>query len=157
MRMRNFITSLDAHLSAQLMEMIRVSIKMPKSKLSDEQIRGVWNSIDLDGNGWIDAGEFGRFFRQGEKPMQEHRQQKADKAKKELEEANRPEYREPTLAEISIMNARRNKDRLEAEEAMLKQSLLRTSASLHNLPKSASMCLSTFPRNGSNQTLPPMR
>ena len=140
------------------MEMIRVNIKMPASKISDKQVMAVWHSIDLDGNGWIDAGEFGRFFRQGEKPSLERRQHEAENAKRALQqEAEKSGYREPTLAEVAIKNSRRTTYRLESEEALLKQNLHLSISSSGVLPKSASLCLATFPRNNSNQSLPPMR
>ena len=140
------------------MEMIRVTIKMPASKISDRQIMAVWHSIDLDGNGWIDAGEFGRFFRQGEKPNLERRQHEADKAKKALqEEAEKSGYREPTLAEMAIKHSRRSKLRLDSEETLLKQNLQLSMSTSGVLPKSASLCLATFPRNSSSHSLPPIR
>ena len=148
--------------SLQLMEMIRVTIRMPPSKISDQQIMAVWHSIDLDGNGWIDAGEFGRFFRQGEKPnlVLEQKQKEAEKAKKAQqlqEEAEKSGRREPTLAEMQIKNLRRSKHRLDNEEALLKQNLQLSNSSSGILPKSASFCIATFPRNSSTQSLPPMR
>ena len=58
--------------------MIRKTIRMSVEELPETTVQAVWNSIDLDGNGWIDAGEFGRFFRLGEKPLANTRKKQRD-------------------------------------------------------------------------------
>ena len=40
-------------------------MRISSEALPEARIAAVWSAIDLDGNGWMDAGEFGRFFRQG--------------------------------------------------------------------------------------------
>ena len=143
---------------AQLMQMIRVNIKMPKEVISDDAVRGVWHSIDLDGNGWIDAGEFGRFFRQGEKPMQKTRRRKAEKERQAIAEANKPEFREPTLAEVAIEKTQISKARLESEELQLRQQLRRSASSIsaHTLPAAATRAELCLPLVASNKSLPPL-
>lgn len=132
----------DGHISyEELIEMIRNKIKVPKEVISETQIQAVWHSIDLDGNGWIDAGEFGRFFRLGEKPERVRRQKKSAD---DLARAYVPaEYREPTLAEMNIERAMKNTSRLGEEEKQLQLALRRSAASL---PSSASV-----------RSLPPLR
>ena len=64
---------------AELIECIRGSMRLDKEMLPEAKVQAVWNSIDMDGNGWIDCAEFGRFFRQGEQahaPVRESRRQK---------------------------------------------------------------------------------
>ena len=125
--------------------MIRKTIKMSTTELPESTIQAVWNSIDLDGNGWIDAGEFGRFFRLGEKPMADTRRKHRDK----LAESKRnwqPEFREPTLAEVAIENSKRNKLMLDKEEEELRRALRRSAASLPALKSAASV-----------RSLPPLR
>ena len=158
---KDFDANGDGHISfSELMDMIRNIIKMPPEVISDADIQGVWHSIDLDGNGWIDAGEFGRFFRQGEKPNQERRARKAaEKERRAQAEAEKSEFREPTLAELSIAQKRESKARYKAEQIGLQQSLQRSSANLTsmsvgNLPLAASICL---PLVASNKSLPPLR
>ena len=38
--------------------MVRKVLRIPKESLSDKKIMQVWHSMDLDGNGQIDANEF---------------------------------------------------------------------------------------------------
>ena len=132
----------DGHIMySELEYMIRFICKVPKDKLSDTTILAVWNSIDLDGNGWIDAGEFGRFFRLGEKPMKESRRLSQERRSIRPEK----EFREPTLAEIRVEEALKNKLHLESEEKQLELALKRSSASLPAL------------RRNSRSSLPPLR
>ena len=57
----------DGHITfAEFMECIRIHIGIPPAQLPVSRVQAVWHAIDLDGNGWMDVGEFGRFFRLGE-------------------------------------------------------------------------------------------
>ena len=104
----------DGHITyKELMWMVRKIMKVPKEKVSETAIQAVWHSIDLDGNGWIDAGEFGRFFRLGEKPVKDSRRKKEEEPKVLVVEK---ELEEPSLAELQIVTAIKNRKRLEAEE-----------------------------------------
>ena len=82
----------DGHITFdELMVLIRKTVKLSEEDLSEKAVSAVWHSIDLDGNGWIDAGEFGRFFRLGEKP---YREQRAKMFKEAIAEAKRIEPQE---------------------------------------------------------------
>ena len=62
----------DGHIEyEEFLYLIRSHMRLSVKDLPEDSIKRVWNAIDLDGNGWMDAGEFGRFFRQGRKPSHE--------------------------------------------------------------------------------------
>ena len=125
----------DGHISfAELVKIIRKVIKVTQRQLSDERIQAVWSSIDIDSNGWIDVGEFGRFFRQGEKPKRDVRRQESHVLNVEPEH-----YREPTGAEIHIKEMRQSRARLEREERFLLSELMRSSISLPALHSSSTV------------------
>jgi len=133
----------DGHISyKELVTMIRKTIRMPDTIIPDRQIQAVWHSIDRDGNGWIDAGEFGRFFRQGEKPTKD-----AKDACQRLKQVAKAEFREPSLAEIAVELSQCNRQRLEQEAARLEDDLRRTTATLPPIALA----------QGSAKSLPPLR
>lgn len=49
----------------ELEDMIRNELKIGSSKISEEQLRALWLSLDEDQSGLITAGEFGKFMRLG--------------------------------------------------------------------------------------------
>lgn len=49
----------------ELQDMIRNELKVPHSRLSDEQMKALWLALDEDKSGLITAGEFGKFMRLG--------------------------------------------------------------------------------------------
>lgn len=123
--------------------MIRKTIRMPDTIVTDRQIQAVWHSIDRDGNGWIDAGEFGRFFRQGEKPAKDACQ----RLLVTQQAASKTEFREPSLAEIAVQISHNNTQRLQEEATRLEDDLRRTTATLPPIALA----------QGSLKSLPPLR
>jgi Ca2+-binding EF-hand superfamily protein len=49
----------------ELEDMIRNELKVSTSKLSDDQLKAIWRTLDEDQSGLISSGEFGRFMRLG--------------------------------------------------------------------------------------------
>ena len=126
----------DGHIEyRELVDMVRNHIKMPPKKLPERDLQAVWHYIDVDGNGWIDAGEFGRFFRQGEQAFNK-KKEGGGSALHEPRVVETPQgrKRELTLAEINVAATRRSTERLEQEEMRLQRELKRSSASLPSLP-----------------------
>ena len=110
---------------AELMECIRDSMHLDEYELPEVKVQAVWNSIDLDGNGWIDCAEFGRFFRQGEAahaPVAKERRRK-----KMLDESRLQTAEEERLAaqagDIEAERAIAEARRLEREARELERSL----------------------------------
>jgi len=52
----------------ELEGMIREELKLRRSELSPETLRGVWRALDDDCSGYLTAGEFGRFMRRAQPP-----------------------------------------------------------------------------------------
>lgn len=77
-------------------DMVRNELKLPDSKLSHEQLRAVWQSLDEDSSGLISTGEFGQFMRKGEHVFAAEESLKAKTLKKkEAEgEAARAQHKE---------------------------------------------------------------
>jgi len=77
-------------------DMIRNELKVTSSKLSDEQLRAVWRSLDEDSSGFIATGEFGHFMRQGARHQNPEESTKAKILKKrEMDgEASRQQRKE---------------------------------------------------------------
>ena len=147
----------DGHITFdELMVLIRKTVKLSEEDLSEKAVSAVWHSIDLDGNGWIDAGEFGRFFRLGEKP---YREQRAKMFKEAIAEAKRIEPQEKSLAEVAVDEMIMKRQKLEEEEARLQQALMMT-ASVPELMASSRMRnikLVTSPTKNTEKSLPPLR
>jgi len=133
----------DGHITYdELMDLIRKRIKLSTQKIPDEQVQAVWHSIDANSNGVIDAGEFGRFFRMGDKPKERRR------ARAQTHHFL-PAVREPTAAEVNIEASLLNRANLEREERLLQRQLRRSAVSMPTLP--------TVARSASQRSLPPLR
>ena len=109
----------------ELLECIRDSMGFDEEELPEGKLQAVWNAIDRDGNGWIDAGEFGRFFRAGEAAyapvVAERRRKKMLQESRALnEEAERLANQ---AGDVEAQRAHANAARLEYEAQHLEQSL----------------------------------
>jgi len=49
----------------ELEDMIRNELKIPKDRLSEDQLTSIWFALDEDRSGLITSGEFGKFMRRG--------------------------------------------------------------------------------------------
>jgi hypothetical protein len=132
----------DGHISyAELLQMIRGQMKMPPSLMPERRIQAVWHYMDLDGNGWIDMGEFGRFFRQAERggaAKRPNAQKSTSLANhhatdltdgtsgtmaERLQEAPDEKFREPTLAETMLARTKESTSLLAIEKQKLELEL----------------------------------
>merc|ERR1712087_464330 len=52
---------------AELEDMIRNELRVPRSELSDHQMKAIWCALDEDKSGLITGGEFGHFMRKGDR------------------------------------------------------------------------------------------
>ena len=105
---------------AELIEYLRKSMGFDEETLPEVKVQAVWNAIDLDGNGWMDTGEFGRFFRMGEQahaPMIAERRRKkllaeardrADEARRLAEQAGDVEAIRATASAMRLTNQARH-------------------------------------------------
>ena len=149
----------DGHISyLELVQMIRRQMRMPATLMPEARIRAVWHYMDLDCNGWIDIGEFGRFFRQADRTVSAARKASkgldsskayADKWQEEFEE----KFREPTLAESMLARTKESTTRLKGEKQKLELQL----ALSRGLGGSHSSSAHARSLNGLGETLPPLR
>ena len=51
---------------SQMVQLIREEVRVPTSAVKDSVVQKVWKALDDDGDGLINAGEFGRFYRRAE-------------------------------------------------------------------------------------------
>jgi Ca2+-binding EF-hand superfamily protein len=57
----------DNHISlVELKNMIRLTLRVSPSAVTDRQLHGAWRALDTDQDGLIDAGAFGRFYRRAD-------------------------------------------------------------------------------------------
>lgn len=84
----------------ELLCMVRGELKLPPSRLTDEQLQAIWRSIDTDKSGRITSGEFGKFMRLGEERIEEPGRDRLLKMKRAEGEAAR-EAKRQLLAELS--------------------------------------------------------
>ena len=57
----------DNHISlVELKTMIRRTLRVSPSTITDRQLHGAWRALDTDQDGLIDAGAFGRFYRRAD-------------------------------------------------------------------------------------------
>ena len=47
----------------EFLSMTRRTLKVPVTAITDRELMAVWRAIDVDGNGYVTAGEFGRFLK----------------------------------------------------------------------------------------------
>lgn len=135
---REYDSNGDGHIEyRELVDMIRNHIKMSERQLPEREVQAVWHFIDADGNGWIDAGEFGRFFRQGEQAYKKEVRRNGPQAPRAIV-TPLGRKREMTLAEINLAATMRSTQLLEQEEAKLQRELKRSSASLASLTEAPS-------------------
>ena len=60
---------------SELLDLIRNSLEISTSEMSDADLKSVWVALDKDGSGFLTAGEFGAFMRKGEATLRRLRPQ----------------------------------------------------------------------------------
>lgn len=155
---REYDSNGDGHLEyREIVDMIRHHIRMTERQMPEKKIQSVWHYIDADGNGWIDAGEFGRFFRLGEAAFREEQRQGkyTNFNKRGKDNLPRPvetpadRKREFSLAELNIKATVASIEKFEIEEIKLTQQIQKTSSTLPTTGEGAASPSKNF--------LPPLR
>ena len=154
---------------AELIEYLRKSMGFDDESLPEVKVQAVWNAIDLDGNGWIDTGEFGRFFRMGEQahaPMIAERRRKkllaeardrADEARRLAEQAGDVEAIRATASAMRLTNQARHIEHSLSEPRLVKSRGSLATLDVKSIPSRASTVRGSAMSPGmSAKSLPPI-